>query len=90
MDPASIDLGYDMTLPFELPAKTTNLPAPKEYERRSGYGWRWDNGAGSGHDWRAASSVEDAVRQARASLEHMRHDTRKLFERAIEDVRIRD
>ncbi|HSX23298.1 MAG TPA: hypothetical protein VLE97_11045 [Gaiellaceae bacterium] len=91
MDPAEIELGYGLEpLPFELPPRTANLPAPREYERHEGYGWRWDNGAGSGHDWKSARSVEDAVRQARRSLEHMRHDTRKIFERAVDDVRVND
>ena len=90
VDPAVLDLGYGMTLPFELPKRTAGLPAAQEYGRRAGYGWRWDNGAGSGHSWKAASSVEDAVRQAKASLDHMRIDTRKIFARAIGDVRVDD
>lgn len=89
MDPAQIVLGYGMgTLPFELPEPTSRLPAPQEYERRVGYGWRWNRSDGAaGHDWKPATSVADAIQQAHASLEHMRLDTRKIFERALEDVR---
>ncbi len=88
MDPARIDLGHGMSLPFELPEPTKRLPAPQEYDRGKGYGWRWQHQDGAGHSWHPAASVDDAIAQARASLENMRADTREVFEHAIEDVRV--
>src|SRR5205814_14273 len=88
MDPVQIDLGHGLSLPFELPIPTKSLPAPQEYDRREGYGWRWQHQDGAGHSWHPASSVEDAVAQARDSLTRMRADTREVFKRAIKDVRV--
>ncbi len=88
VDPAVVDLGPGLAFPFELPAPTSNLPAPREYERRDGFGWRWNHKNGAGHSWHFATSVEDAVQQAHRSLASMRQDTRKIFEKAITDVRV--
>ena len=88
MDPAKLDLGHGMTIPFKLPSDVSGLAKPRVYDRRKGYGWRWQHQNGAGHSWHAASSVEDAVEQARDSLASMRTDTRAIFERAVEDVRV--
>jgi hypothetical protein len=88
MDPAQLDFGHGMSLPFELPESTKRLPKPQEYDRREGYGWRWQHQDGAGHSWHPATSVEDAVAQARDSLTRMRADTRETLERVIDDVRV--
>jgi hypothetical protein len=90
MEPSLIDLGHGMTLPFKLPSKGLSGTGgkPTEYARRVGIGWRWQHSNGSGHAWNPVSSIDNAIQKARASLEHMRVDTREIFTRALEDIRI--
>ena len=89
VDPAKIDLGHDMTLPFKLPKEGVGRSAPQEYDRRKGYGWRWNRQDGAaGHSWHFVDTIEEAVEAATQSLEHMRVDTRKLFTAALRDVRV--
>lgn len=89
VDRAKLDLGHGIVLPFELPKKTTSLPQPQEYERRRGFGWRWNTEDGTaGHSWHFVDTIEEAIEEATQSLEHMRHDTRPMFEAALRDVRI--
>src|SRR5262249_3740620 len=92
VDRAIVRFGPDdwMTLEFELPRQASALPPPQEYERRVSYGWRWEHENGAGHSWCLAESIEDAVTTARGSMKHQRHDTQKLFEVAIQDIRITD
>ena len=89
MDPAKLDLGYGISLPFKLPEPVNgDRDVPQEYRRGKGYGWRWQHQDGAGHSWHPATSVKNAIAQARKSLAHMRVDTREVFEHAIEDVRV--
>jgi hypothetical protein len=89
VDRDKIDLGHGMgELPFELPDPSPSLPDPQEYERRSGFGWRWNYKEGAGHSWRFAETLEEAVEAATRNLEGMRRDTREVFTEALRDVRV--
>ena len=88
VDRAKLDLGHGIVLPFELP-EAGKLPQPQEYERRSGFGWRWNiEDRTAGHSWHFAETIEEAVEDAKASLEGQRQDTQKLFTEALRDIRI--
>jgi len=89
VDRDKIDLGHGIRLPFALPERTKNLPQPQEYERRKGFGWRWNTeDGGAGHSWHFADTIEEAVEAAKRNMEGQRHDTQKLFAPALRDVRI--
>ena len=93
VDRAKIDLGHGIVLPFKLPKEALRSggsdSAPQEYERRKGYGWRWNTEDGTaGHSWQFAATIDEAVEAATRSLESQRRDTQALFADAIRDVRI--
>jgi hypothetical protein len=91
VDRPTIDLGHGMTLPFKLPAASQGVGDPQEYERRHGYGWRFNNVDGTaGHSWHFAESLEEAVEAARRSLQGQRKDTQALFADAFCDILIDD
>jgi hypothetical protein len=90
-DRAVLRLGPHLDLDFELPAYRPegSLPPAEEYERVSGYAWRWNIEDGTaGHEWKFVESVDAAIAAARSRLEHMNFVDRPMFEAAIEDVRI--
>ena len=93
VDRAKIDLGHGITLPFKLPKDALRTSrgdsTPQEYERRKGFGWRWNTEDGTaGHSWHFADTIEEAVDAAARNLEGQRMDTQKLFADALRDVRI--
>ena len=80
-------------LPFKLPKDALRTSrgdsTPQEYERRKGYGWRWNTEDGTaGHSWHFTDTIEEAVEAAAQNLEGQRRDTQALFAGALRDVRI--
>lgn len=90
VDRAKIDLPHGLDpIPFKLPKESVGGGRPQEYERRKGYGWRWNSDeAMPGHSWNFVDTIDEAVEAATQDLEHMRVDTRKKFTAALRDVRV--
>jgi hypothetical protein len=88
VDRDKIELGYGIKVPFTLPEPSGRL-VPQEYERRKGFGWRFNTANESaGHSWHFAETIEEAVQAATENVEAQQFDTQELFRPALKDVRI--
>lgn len=97
--PANIRLAFptdlpveEFWLPFELPAKQPDLPAPRIYERFHAWGWRFRMDTLM-HEtpWRLTYTRDEALEEAAEWIEtspSVRPSERPIFRQAMEDVKV--
>lgn len=88
VDPAcsyvDVGVGEPLDFPFELPEHSddSSLPAPVEYERRTGLAWRFNDGAGNNSAWHLVGTEDEAHAAAQAKVDRMPAYNRVRFANA--------